>query len=305
MEYFSINPNNIDSVKSIYVSDDNKNKLTKLVASNFTKVLEELDLSGCSNILGVLPVSKCTNLKKVNISGTKIKNITSLKKCLLLEELIIDSNRHNNIQYLQNIINLKKLVLNCDYININFNLPNLEIIEIYSNRHKLSISCSTNIFTHTTIKDFNIEFTIVLMNDFNKLINLNNLRIKTSRLYFDRVTNISLLSLEKLVLINNDEVNSNLLKIFFSCTNIKHLSLSYNDNSDRLNNVDDILCFTNLEELHLNNTNIVFTQEIFNKLNTLKNLKKVYICDVPNKKLNFKPININYDIFFSLLHIDI
>jgi hypothetical protein len=33
MEYFDINANNVNSVTSIYVNDQNKEKLTKLVAS--------------------------------------------------------------------------------------------------------------------------------------------------------------------------------------------------------------------------------------------------------------------------------
>ena len=309
MEYFSINPNNINTFKSIYVSDDNKELLTRVLASSLSNKLEELDLSGCSNLKGILPVTKCHKLKKVNISKTQIKSIKSLNKCLLLEELIID----NYIFYdIQNFLNLVKIEINCNVGGIKYytgevikvnNLPKLEIVKIYNKSCSKTYNLNKlvrNIFNQTTIKELYIEHMSISINDFNNLINLNKLKLININLDLLNTNThaIHLLNLEKLVLIDCFDKNK-IIKIFHNSINIKYLAISYiiiTCNYNKINNIDDILYLTNLEELHLDNTNIIFTQEIFDKLNTLEKLKKVYIySELPENKINFIPTNINYE----------
>ena len=306
IEYFDINANNINNIKSIYVNDDNKDRLTKILASNFTKNLEELDLSGCYNLKGVLPVAKCKNLKKVNITKTQIKNIESLKKCLLLEELILDCiNCDITIYNLPNLIKIEiNMIYEYDFVDIHSN-PKLEIIKINNcatnknnlyNSRIIIPSLKELYITHMNINTDHISINT------NNFINLTKLRLFDCYLYFNnKMKTINLTKLEKLELIDCYNIripnnNSNeYIKIFSKCTNIKFLAISYINYHFKIDTIDDILCFTNLEELHLDSTNIIFTQETFDKLNTLKNLNKVYVYGTPDKKINFIPKNIKYE----------
>ena len=65
VEYFDINANNVNSVTSIYVNDQNKEKLTKVLASSFTK--------------------KLTELEKLYLINTKITDINILLKNKILK----------------------------------------------------------------------------------------------------------------------------------------------------------------------------------------------------------------------------
>jgi hypothetical protein len=133
VDYFDINSNNINDITSIYVKDENKDKLTKILASNFTKSLLELDLSDCFYLKGILPISKCKNLKKLKI--TEELNYNNIDKCLKLEELYIIQKMlilkySLNLSQLNLLKNIKHIELNYISIDISNFINNNEYLDL-------------------------------------------------------------------------------------------------------------------------------------------------------------------------------
>jgi hypothetical protein len=247
VDYFDINANNINDITSIYVKDENKDKLTKLLASNFTKHLLELDLSDCFYLKGILPISKCKNLKKIILNNINIKSIDNIYKCSELKYLYI-SLKFNIV------INLSKFS--------NFN--NIEYIEL--NRCNIIYS----------------EF-------FNDEGDYNNTYLELTKLHTLILNNICILSIGY----DSNMLITNIFNILRSCSNLKILKIRlgfYYENIDNII-IDNIEKLCLLEELELSNMNL----NNFKFLNKLKNLKKLTVSKIYDKKINFpKKLNIIY-----------
>jgi hypothetical protein len=301
MEYFDINANNVNSITSIYVSDENKVKLEKVLASSFTKNLLELDLSGCKKIKGKLPVAKCKGLKKINIKDTKISNIDSLDKCTELEEakLIISKKTELNFNY--NKLKLLELQISnegsIDKVN---NLPNLETLKIYGKYYVYSFRDISEIFKYTNIKNLYLKKIHLYCEYLNQLQELTFLRLDGCYLIFDKNTpkiNVPLLKQLEIHNITKDYIQKGIFNKYikdsrhvcnhnneitffqlFINSNINKLHISYDNNIYKndinkffatINNIDGIENLIELEELYLI-TNMVTDINVLLKNNKLK-----------------------------------
>lgn len=247
IEYFDINANNINDITSIYVSDKNKNELNKLSSNIFTKFLLELDLSNCINLKGVLPISKCKNLKKIILNNINIKSIDNIYKCSKLEYLYI-SLKFNiviNLSKFSNFNNIEYIELDrCNIIYSDFFNDNYE----YNNTCLELTKLHTLILNNICILAIGYDSNMLITNIFNILRNCSNLKILKIRLgfYYENIDNIIIDNIEKLCL---------------------------------------------LEELELSNMNL----NNFKFLNKLKNLKKLTVSKIYDKKINFpKKLDIIY-----------
>ncbi len=85
------------------------------------------DLQGLEN---------CLNLKCLNLSGNKIKDISEIWGLARIEELYLDN---NDIGYIENLINLRNLKIldlsnnRIDDISSLFNLDKLEFVNLVNN----------------------------------------------------------------------------------------------------------------------------------------------------------------------------
>ena len=71
--------------------------------------MQELDLSGNTYIQNLLPVSRLTNLKSLNVSSTEIPNLFALQGLANLESLNLENTYIKDLTPLQEMINLKFL----------------------------------------------------------------------------------------------------------------------------------------------------------------------------------------------------
>ena len=256
MEYFSINANNVNTVKSIYVNDDNKNKLTKLSALCFSKFLEELDLSDCSNLKGVLSISKCKNLKKLKITKAYFKDISNIYKCTKLEELYLD------LQFI-NYINLES-------INIFSNMQYLELHNIYININNFISFDNGNFIFNDKYLDFPNLHTLIL----NQIsFNINDM---ICYYYLD-----------------NERIFEYIFEILSHCNNLKILKINFTFSGNKKVNFDNLKYINKLpllEELELTDCKI----KTISNLSKLKNLKKITISrDSVQKEYNLNNIEVN------------
>jgi hypothetical protein len=296
MEYFDINANNVNSVTSIYVSDENKGKIDKVLASSFTKNLLELDLSGCKNIKGKLPVAKCKGLKKINIKDTKISNIDSLNKCTELEEAKLIIYKNTEFNFNSNKLKLLELQFSwegsIDKVN---NLPNLETLKIYGTNYVYSFCSISEIFNYVNIKNLYLNKIHLYCEYLNQLQELTFLRLDGCYLIFDKDTpKINVPSLKQLELhnITKDYIQKGIFNKYikdsrhvcnynneitffelFINSNINKLHISYDNDINKLfatiNNIDGIENLIELEELYLIN-NMVTDVNVLLKNNKLK-----------------------------------
>jgi hypothetical protein len=281
MEYFDINANNVDSVTSIYVSDENKEKLDKVLASSFTKNLLELDLSGCKNLKGKLPVAKCNGLKKINIKDTQISNIDSLDKCTELEEAIVTiSKKGMELKFSSDKLkSLELQIINEGSIDKVNNLPNLETLKIYSKYFVRRFLKFSKCLDYTNIKKLYLKNVFFNSKYLNQLQELTFLKLEDCYLIFDEdTTKIDLPSLKQIELHNifNGTVGCHNFYdeiIFFELfinSNVTNLHISYDNITS--NKINGIVNLENVEELHLINTKITD----INILLKNKKLKTVY-----------------------------
>ncbi len=309
MEYFDINANNVDDITSIYVNDENKEKLTKVLASSFTKNLLELDLSGCKNLKGKLPVAKCKGLKKINIRDTQISNIDSLDNCTELEEAIVTTyNKHIELNF--NSDKLKSLEIqldSCYDIIKKNNLPNLETLKIYSEYNNIiHFHQFSKCFGYINIKNLYLTGSHLYCEYLNQLQELTFLRLDGCYIITKENTQVNIPSLKQVELHNIDYSyiqrgtiniynniyvkNESFYEIFIN-SNINKLYI-YNCNIDNLFGMDVL---KELEELYICNTNIKYITTL------LKNnkLKTVYYkpTDI-SQKLEHVPENKHFEICY-------
>ena len=295
MEYFDINANNVNSVTSIYVSDENKGKIDKVLASSFTKNLLELDLYGCKNIKGKLPIAKCKGLKKINIRDTKISNIDSLDKCTELEEAKLIISKKTELNFNSNKLKLLELQISnegsIDKVN---NLPNLETLKIYGKYYERSFRDISEIFKYTNIKNLYLNKIHLYCEYLNQLHELTFLRLDGCYLIFDKNTpkiNVPLLKQLEIHNITKDYIQKGIFNKYikdsrhvcnhnneitffqlFINSNINKLHISYDNDiykNATINNIDGIENLTGLEELYLIN-NMVPDVNVLLKNNKLK-----------------------------------
>ena len=327
IEYFDINANNINDITSIYVKDENKEDITKLLASNFTKSLLELDLTDCFYLKGILPISKCINLKKLKITEANVK-INNIFKCTNLEELILKPKSRFNMDLSQlNIFNkIKYIELNNIVISIDEFLKTDTYLEL-PNLHSL-------IFNNMIIDEFNNmiidekENLYDISNIFKILSRCINLKIITIEfyVYIYNIDNLNfidkLINLEELELINwniRDISNlSNLCKLKkFRINKLNYKSLdinkyiklnelyisSYNtrlcSTVTILNiNLHEINIFNNVTHIELYNVSINIFNLINDKYLELPNLYSLIISNITDTS----DIYNNYDIYNILSH---
>lgn len=92
--------------------------------------LQELDLSGNTFMQSLMPVSRLTNLKSLNISHTEIPNLIAIQSLTNLENLNISHTYISDLQPLQEMINLKHLNISHTPVNDLTPLVNDKGIEV-------------------------------------------------------------------------------------------------------------------------------------------------------------------------------
>lgn len=164
--------------------------------------IKRLDLGG-EKITNITPLENFINLKKLNLHSNKIFDITPLKDLTNLKELNLNNNNIVDISPLENLTNLEKLRL------YNNNIKDLSPLKELNNLEELNLN------------DNNIT-------DINPLKNLTNL--EKLRLYQNNISDIgplkNLINLEVLRLDNNYITDITPIK---ELINLKYLYLRGND----------------------------------------------------------------------------
>jgi hypothetical protein len=92
--------------------------------------LQELDLSGNTFLQSLMPVSRLTNLKSLNIAYTEIPNLFAIQGLANLESLNISHTYINDLKPLQEMTNLKQLNISSTPVNNLSPLANDNSIEV-------------------------------------------------------------------------------------------------------------------------------------------------------------------------------
>ena len=92
--------------------------------------LQDLDLSGNTYLQSLMPVSRLTNLKSLNIAYTEIPNLFAIQGLANLESLNISHTYINDIKPLQEMTNLKRLNISSTPVNDLSPLVNDNSIEV-------------------------------------------------------------------------------------------------------------------------------------------------------------------------------
>ena len=79
--------------------------------------MQELDLTGNSYIQNLMPISRLTNLKKLNVSNTEIASLFAIQSLTNLEFLDLQGTYINSLEHLKDMTNLKQLNISDTPIN--------------------------------------------------------------------------------------------------------------------------------------------------------------------------------------------
>ncbi len=122
--------------------------------------MKELDLSGNQYIQNLLPVSRLTNLEKLNISNTEISNLMALQGMFNLEKLILKHTFVEDLSPLQDMSSLRQL-----------NIENTPITDLTPLRTDSNLEIiwadSTNIKRHhvVALKEIQKQVTVVFQSE--------------------------------------------------------------------------------------------------------------------------------------------
>jgi len=244
------------------------NKPTEELTQTDFDCVTKLDLSSIQSIenmdLGYL--SQFNNLKSLSISGTGIKDLSSISKLTSLEELILSQNKITDISFVSNMINLKTFSIyenNITDISSLANLKKLEFVNLSYNKIS-DISPLANITSLTTLYISNNKITDI--SAISNLTNLNSLDLEVNPVKnFDTLKGI--ISLEHLGL---NGTNLQDLSPLSSLTGLIELYITNN----KIKDLTPISNLTKLQTLNLSQNQI----ENLTPLSGLINLKELYIA---------------------------
>ena len=198
-------------------------KLSGALTHEDMQKITELDLSN-KGIADLQGIQFLTNLRKLNLTGNNIRNISYLKNLILLEELTLNENKVDDIKALSSLTNLEQLDLLGNQISDLSplaNLAKLKQLSVMDNKVN-DISSLRNLM--------NLEILVLQNNgisnisDLGKLVNLKELYLGNNK-----IRDISMLSnlinLEILNLKSNQISDVSSLKYMFY---LKELYLSAN-----------------------------------------------------------------------------
>ncbi|NWJ50413.1 MAG: hypothetical protein HXX14_06070 [Bacteroidetes bacterium] len=206
--------------------------------------LHNVDLTGFKSIDNLDPLAKLTDLQNVNISGTKVKDLTPIRNLNFLEVLNISNCKVESLSPLRYMQNIKELDAS------NTDIKDLIPISAYSNLERLNVSGSkvdslTYLSGLSNLSD--LRFNNSKVSDLSPIKGLQNLSIL--QLSDTRVKDISpISSLNKLIRLD-----------------IKHTEISSLDSLTHLTSLQLLFC----DQTPINN---------LRPLEALPVLKRIY-CD--------------------------
>ncbi len=260
LEYLDASTNgiyNLDSfpvlrhIKTLVFSNNYISDFSKL--KNFPK-LETLDISGNSEQIDILPVSKITSLKALDISRNEIKNINTISALKELKTLKISGMKDiGAVRKLPVLPQLEEL----DISNSNFNFDDLDMLvkfKEFKNLKFINLSGNNivNLYLLTSAKNTIINFFFTWETE------------KNVQPVFEK--------LESINLANNNITDIEPLKYY---PGLKRIDLSNNSFSS----VNVLSSLSGLESLSLNNTHIV-------NLDTLRNLKNLHELAIASNNIS-------------------
>jgi internalin A len=259
---------------------------------NFSNhLIQELDL-GHNNLKGIY-LGPCINLKKLNMCGNYISDLSPIKDFTNLTELYLDHNNITDIEPLEKLINL---------VNLNLDHNNITNIETLKYCKKLiSLGLSNNKIRSIYVLRFCEKLENLHLNN-NKIKDIKsiskNKKLKYLYLDYNRLTSLDGLSSENNIDYNLEYLSADNNKIkdisgIAYCLNIDSLFLSYNQNID----LSYIKHCSRLQFINLNNNELI-------NINSLCDMKKLYNIiiydtnftheEIRDIKKSIKSVNIVY-----------
>lgn len=172
-----------------------KTKITSLNPLDSLKKLKKLDLAHCDSIKDFTPLKNLSNLKHLDISGTKINDLTSISDLVHLEYLNISNTSISDLAAISNLTNLKTLKCNNSKvtdISILQRFKDLDTLEVFNDNEVLidfsplkkltefkALKCSYNSIKEfkslSNFKNFYLDLSSSKNENLDSLINLNNI----------------------------------------------------------------------------------------------------------------------------------
>ncbi len=209
---------------------------------------EELDLTGNTKITGLEPLSKLSDLRKLNISGTSISDLTPLRSLTKIEVINCSNTKVNSLAPLKYCMNLKEL--NCS----NTQVANLETVETFQKLEKLDFS-GTNVTDIQLLSNCNslkdLRFNNTNVSDLSPISNLKSLEI--IKFGSTKVSSLEpIKGLNNLVLVSFDNSAVNPLT---ALSNLKNLNSLFCNNTP-VNSLDALLGLPAIEKVYCDNSKI-------------------------------------------------
>ncbi|NPD45500.1 MULTISPECIES: leucine-rich repeat domain-containing protein [unclassified Lentimicrobium] len=207
-----------DSAKAIY---------KKRLSHSLNKILaiKELDVSGRLDITHLEPVSKLSDIRSLNISGTLVNDLYPIRNLIDLEDLNISNTQVNNLDALVYSMAIHNLnISNTKVYSLKplVNLGNVNILDISST----GIDDLEPISEYRNLKDLQMEKTMVgELDAISKLKSLIYLNIDSSP-----ISNLS--SLEELLELRILSCNNTLIQSIDPLKNMDQLNILYVDNTE-------------------------------------------------------------------------
>ena len=285
---------NISIIKNLII-----NNFGIIIYNNWCNNLNKLYLIKCS--IKVIPeeINNFINLKELDLSKNKIKNITNIFNLTSLKLLALSNNKINNIsndiKYLSNLENL--------YLNNN-KIINITEIKYLTNLKHLYLSYNKIVLIPPEIKYLSNLINLVLFNN----------KIKTIPCEIKYLNNLKDLNLSNNLIID-------IPKEIKYLTNLYYLDLSFNN----INKIPyEIIYLIKLMYFYINNNNIIYIPNyiiycrdlsqfdyrnnqienispiVYRFLNKVRNDK---ILEVYNDNQNVHNHSIQESIFYSIVNI--
>lgn len=243
--------------------------------------LEKLDLSD-SKIEDLSPLYGLYHLKNLNLKNTSVSDLSPLENLLNLCELNIEDTKVSNLKPLENLSKLEKILADGSMLTdkdaINLKMKNNKVKIIYQTA-SLRLWWDNLSPTWREIFGLYVDFDINLTAEqLQAVVDLENIEINSSYFIQD-IEPLSKMRFLKKLVVNNNQIRD--LRPLENDTLIKELSISGNPIDD----LSPIKAFGYLKVLNIENTPV----DNLNPLSSLKNLKTLNIGGTSVK--NLKPLS--------------
>ncbi|MCF2562381.1 leucine-rich repeat domain-containing protein [Bifidobacterium boum] len=217
----------VKDTTSLYSSDySGFSSVSSLQGLQVFTNLERLDLSG-TRVSDVSPLSKLTKLTELDLGGTQVSDVSPLSKLVNLEYLNFAGNRVSDVSPLSKLVHLKELYL-----------------------YGTGVSDVSPLSKLTNLEDLGLDSTGVSdVSPLSKLVNLTSLWLNSTK-----VSDVSPLSnLVNLTSLNLGGTGVSDVSPLSKLTNLEKLNLGFTKVSD----VSPLSNLTNLRELGLSDTRVL------------------------------------------------